>query len=302
MKKVIIPLLLFITELSLYAQLKVKITLPATRFRMGDEIPLEIYVYNTTQDSVEFTVSYNKEKNFIPEILYLKDATLLQPELISREDNILLGEERKITLLPDEKFGETLDLNEYFKFPGRGRYKVIVRFKCQFGVEGEKEFISNPVYFYLLPSLKDEREERAIKKALEAEEKKAYTPESTIRYMLEARMRGDFESFFRYQQLETVILQIDEFKKKYQKASPMKKKEIIEEYKKWEMKREDMKIESFEILEVHQFYAKNKATVICRINYKPPAIYHSYVYIYKLYKKGNKWIVYDYNVISTRRK
>ena len=62
------------------------------------------------------------------------------------------------------------------------------------------------------------------------------------------------------------------------------------------------KIDTYEILDVYHSY-KNKSSIVkCRVKYRAPAVYKTYIYKYKLLQKGIKWIIVDIDVHTYSKK
>ncbi len=297
---------IFIKELPV----KVYISFDKPYYAMDEEIPLNIEVQNKGNESILLYLEAFKLDNFDIKILNLKDASPVQ-----RDDTYIeelkssspeLFHPRSFQLYPDEIYKVEVDINKEFKFKEDGRYKIIVEFKPYPMKGGEDiKFVSNPIYLDLKPSEQMRKEQEIIEQINKREEEKVYTPEGTIQFMLDSKIRGDFVNYYRYQNLDKIIQKYDEFKNLYNDASLNMKEDIIEKFKKWDMNRKDRKIPSiagYKILDVYQSFEKDEATVKCQITYKKPAIFPTYIYQFYLKRQGKKWIVDDFDVINYVKK
>ncbi len=297
---------IFIKELPV----KVYISFDKPYYAMDEEIPLNIEVQNKGNESILLYLEAFKLDNFDIKILNLKDASPVQ-----RDDTYIeelkssspeLFHPRSFQLYPDEIYKVEVDINKEFKFKEDGRYKIIVEFKPYPMKGGEDiKFVSNPIYLDLKPSEQMRIEQEIIEQINKREEEKVYTPEGTIQFMLDSKIRGDFVNYYRYQNLDKIIQKYDEFKNLYNDASLNMKEDIIEKFKKWDMNRKDRKIPSiagYKILDVYQSFEKDEATVKCQITYKKPAIFPTYIYQFYLKRQGKKWIVDDFDVINYVKK
>lgn len=282
---------------------EVYISFDKPSYRLDEDISLKIELKNRGPDKILIYLSAYKFENFTINILNLKNASSVPLKKIDisslkrAEPEIFIP--REIHLYPDEIYKVQIDIEDYFELKEPGRYKITVEFNpYPMQKDSDIKFISNPVYLILEPSLKQQIEAEIIREIKEREERKVYTPEGMIRFMLDSKIRGDAENYFLYQNLGTIILKYARFKDRYLNASETMKKEIIEEFKKWLMSQKEMQIEEYKILEVHQSFEKQTATVKCKIRYKPPSIFRTYIYEFYLIKKGIKWILNDFEVLA----
>ncbi len=290
--------------------LKAYISLDREQYRIGDDIYLNVEMINQTSDAVKFYSSPYKLNNIKLQVLNLQDGNLLEERYNKIVENNKLRQERpelfklkEKTLYPDEVLKFKINLPEYFQFKDQGRYKIRIEFdpfpSC---TRAHKIFISNPLFLILKDSIIDEEYKDLIFKLKELEEKRRYTPEGTIKFMLDSYKSGDWESYYLYQNLDTVILQYDVFKDKFLKASKVMKKKVISDFKQWNITRKNRKIDTFKILDVYHSY-KNKSSIVkCRVKYRAPAVYKNFIYKYKLLQKGIKWIVVDIDVHTYSKK
>ncbi len=283
--------------------IKVYISFDKQSYRLDEDITLKIEVKNRGIDKILIYLSGYKLENFNINILNLKNASLVKKKNKNINSLKKINSEifaiREIQLYPDETYKIELDLEDYFELQEPGRYKITADFNpYPMNKASDIKFTSNPVYLILKPSLKRQIESEIKKEIKEREDRKVYTPEGMIKFMLDSKIRGDYESYYLYQNLDSIILKYDKFKTNYLKASETKKRDIIKEFKEWDIKRKDMQIEEYEILEVYQSFKDQTATVKCRIKYKPPAIFRTYIYEFYLVKKGIKWILNDFEVLT----
>ncbi len=321
MKRYIIALLILACITGINAQdnrllikdldLKAYISLDKENYRLGEDIYLSVEIINQSSDYVEFDTSAYKLNNSKLLVRNLQTGELLE-EKYSKiiKDNKLkasrpeLFKLNKTALYTDEILKFKLNLPEYFEFNEMGRYKVFIEFD-PFPANSKKHkiHISNPIYLILKDRLMDEEYKELVNYLKETEEKKRYTPNGAIDFMLESYKNGDWENYFRYQDLDKIILQYHQFRDKYQKASSIMKKKIIGDFKKWVMEREEKEIKEYEILNIDHSYKDKTSVVKCRITYKKPALYRSYIYEFNLYQNGIKWwTVNDISVITYSKK
>ncbi|MBU1077792.1 MAG: hypothetical protein KKH98_10900 [Spirochaetes bacterium] len=285
-------------------ELKAFLSLDREQYRIEEDIYLNVEVMNTSEDPVSFYVSPYKLNNVKLYILNLQNGLILD-EKYSRilENNDLKKEKPELfeyttkTLYPDEVYKFRINLPEYFDLPEPGRYKVKLEFDpFANSTLPHKIMISNPLFFVLKDSIKDEAFNNMILSLKKIEEEKTYTPQGTIEFMLNAYQKGNWDGYFLYQDLNAVIMQYDKFRDRYLKASTVMKQKIISEFKEWIMSRPEKEIEKYDILDVYHSLTDKSSVVKCKVTYKSPALFKTYIYKYKLIQKGVKWIVVDIDV------
>jgi hypothetical protein len=281
--------------------LKIYISILKQNYRLDEDIKLQIEVRNEGSKPVFIYPAGYKLLNFEIKILNLKNAEILEklnPDITElKNQNPYLFIPKELELYPDEIYKVELNLNEYYKIEESGRYKITVSFKPYIDNENIK-FNSNPIYLNILPTERQRMEQEIVLALKKEEEAKSYTPYSLIKFLLDSKIKGDWNNYFLYQNLDSIILKYPKFSEKYLKASDEMKKDIIEEFKKYEIERPDNKIEEYSIEEIKESFKELKATVRCKIKYKKPAVFQNYVYEFYLVKKGNKWFVQDFEVIN----
>ncbi len=316
MKKWIIALLLCACITNAYGEnnrlliqdldLKVNISLEQEIHRIGKDIYLYVEVINQSGDVVKFMISPYKLNNIKIMINNLQNGEFLEERYSKVVEDNKLHEKRpeffefyETVLYSDEIYKFKINLPEYFEFKDRGRYKITLHYDTfPEDTKPHKKFISNSLYLVLKEPILVEDYKELIMYLKKKEEERVYIPEGTIKFMLDAYRQGNWEHYFLYLDLDTVILRYDKFKDKYNKASNVMKKEIIEEFKEWAKNRKEKVIEEYKILTVDHSYEKKTCVVTCKVKYKKPALYRTYFYEYSLHQEGIKWILDDIDVIS----
>lgn len=286
--------------------LKAYISLDREEYRIGDDIYLNVEIINQSSEPVKFYTSPYKLNNIKIYILNLQQGDILEEkysEIIKRnelkKDKPELFQFQEKTLYPDEVLKFRINLPEYFKFTDNGRYKIKIEFDPFANTtSAHKIHISNPLFLILKKRQSDETLDEIIQELKKFEEKKRYTPEGTIEFMLNSYKKGEWDGYFLYQDLDKLILQYDRFRDRYIKASKVMKKKIIDEFKTWLINRKNRKIDYFEILDVFHSYKDKKSVVKCKVKYKAPALYKTFIYNYQLKQQAHKWIVKNVDVLT----
>lgn len=286
--------------------LKVNISFDRERYRIGEATELNIEISNLHDDVVLFYTSPYKLNNFKIKILDLQQGEELEEQYSKLvELNNLKQEKPELFILketrlyPDEILKVKIDLQEYFEFKKPGRYKIEVEFN-PFPYQDNDRYllISHPVYLQLDKSRIQRDYDDIVEKLRSIEEAKSYSPDGTIQFMLEAYQRKDWNDYFLYQNLRTILLQYEPFKSRFMRSSENRREKIIEEFKNWMINQKNKELENYQILEFNQSNVENKSYVKCKIKYRKPAEFNTYYYQYTLHKEGIKWIVDDVEVLS----
>ncbi len=288
-----------------YAQIPIKDVLPVkvyisisdNIYHINDNIYLNIEVINKSSEPITFIKSDNKLENFKIYLLNLKNASLVPQKILY--ENIKYLKNREFTLFPDEIYKVRINLQDIFTIKEEGRYRIKVEFDPYPSYkESHTLYLSNPLYINIKPAIKELKEKFIIEKLRKEEEMKSYTPEGAIKFMLDAARIRNWNNYFLYQNLGSIILKYDNFRDRYLKASDVMKKGVIEEFKEYIKNRKDRYIESYKILGVNIDYQNNKSVVKCRITYLPPAVRRNFIYLFYLKKEKNKWILYDLEALT----
>lgn len=286
--------------------LKAVISFDREKYRIGEETVMNVEILNLENEAVNFYTSPYKLNNIRINLLDLQKGETLEEKYsrlveISRmkEEKPELFRTEQKRLYPDEVLKFRIDLQEYFEFAEPGRYKVRVEFDPFPGMpEEHRVIISNPVYLRLEKSPARKEVDDLIHELSKIEEAKSYTPDGTVRFMLDAYGRKDWANYFLYQDLSTLILQYAPFRQRFLTASESLRAGITAEFKNWFMNQKNRDLENYTVLEFSQSNEENRASVRCRVKYKKPAEFNTFYYLYWLRREGVKWIVYDVEVIS----
>ncbi|MBN1897644.1 MAG: hypothetical protein JW827_02620 [Spirochaetes bacterium] len=285
---------------------KVYISFDKQSYRLDEDITLNIEIKNTGADRILLYLAGYKKENFKVKLINLKNASLIEEKDPGEEDlkrfNPELFSPRDIFLYPDESYKTGIDLEDFYQLSEAGRYKIMVSFNPYPMKKDYIQFESNPVYIEIKPTLKNQIETEIINEIVKREESRLYTPAGMVQFMLDSKVRGDKDNYYLYQDLDRIIMNYDPYKEKYLKASDTMKKDIIEEFKKWDINRVDRQIAEYKIMDVFESFEDNTAIVKVMINYKPPAVFQRYVYQFNLEKKGIKWILKDMDVLTHLKK
>ncbi|HOJ64756.1 MAG TPA: hypothetical protein PLE45_10085 [Spirochaetota bacterium] len=322
MKRIIFLFFIFVTSLCFtqsnqnpiyptnYEGIKISIELANPKiYRVGDEIILNINVYNPTNTEKSFLMAQDKKFSFDIEMVNMQNRAIdYKKEYIISVNRPQAIFNSLIRLGSLEGYSYQIALNDYFDINVPGQFYIKARFfpnlKLNFmGTPSNNEaIISNQLTINIRP--KDIKEEYIAEIKSIEEEKKLYaekkSPDEVVTYMLEARMNQEWEKFFLYLDLEKLIEQNSIFKDKIKKVDIEKKKEVIDSYKEYLKRNTIDEISylphSFKILKTEYTEGKGKVDVL--IEFKYIDYIEKKYYTYFLSKKGNIWYIDSYQVMN----
>jgi len=170
------------------------------------------------------------------------------------------------------------------------------------GSENDAKIVSNQLTINLRPG--DIEEDYIVElKSLEDEKRlfaEKKSPDEVVRYVLDARMKGEWEKFFLYIELEKLIQWNNIFNSRYRKADIERKKEILTEYKEYLKQNSIDEISylphGYKIMRTE--YTEGKAKVETIVEYKYIDYIEKKYYTYFLFKKGSVWYIESYEVMN----
>ncbi|MFW6368103.1 MAG: hypothetical protein ACOCZ9_00055 [Spirochaetota bacterium] len=209
---------------------------------------------------------------------------------------------REVTIGPGEEFSFTEPLDRYVRTPDPGTYIVQGRFFPDLYRDAESESIeSNRLTLSVRPSPAGvpEVRRRIAEETGEILRREQIAPDEVVEGTIEARQRGNWDRFFLYIDLEDLLQTSPERQRRYQELSEADREAELEEF------REDLESEEidedittrpteFEVTETR--YTSNEATVRTEQRFAFPRFTEVKEYTYRLEKRDDVWVIYDYSV------
>lgn len=286
--------------------LTVKIELAQPKiFLQGDEIYINVKIFNSTKDETACIIADDKKFSFDFQMV------TLQNRVIEHSNEYIISFHRvqpvfnsSVRLSPGEGYIYKARLNDYYDTNRSGQFFINCMYFPRLKMDGDNNdtIMSNQLSINIRP---EKAKEMAIQEREEVEkEKKLFvtkrSPDEVVDFMLKARMKSEWEKFFLYMDLEKLILTNNLFKDKYVRADVEKQKEFIEQYKQYLMKNTVNDISylphAFKIVKTEYTDGRGKVEVINSFKYIDYV--EDKYYTYFLYKKGDIWYVYSYEVLN----
>ena len=240
--------------------------------------PITIQAYGEPFLSYQFSI-YDSYRNLISNKIPFQhfQTNLLKPEL---------QKEREITLFPNEAFSTKINLNTWMNLTNQGRYLIQANF-----MYNKQKIFSTPLFITLKPSKKIIAHLKMEEIYKEREAKRTFTPQGTVEFILNAEKNKDWESFFKYLDLEKLVLIYKPYSQLYKKAfKSTKKASIINDFKTWlKNQPETQNLEAYKLQNIVFTDNPKQRIIYCYVRYSKKVIPNNYLYKYSLKQKGNKW-------------
>jgi hypothetical protein len=269
---------------------------------LGDSINVKLNIQNDTPDIQRFQVADNRYFNLdfdvrtttnLP-VAHAKDFTTGR-----NSDQPVLY--REIALRPGENYSIVEDLTKYVAFTDPGLYVVQAMFyPTLFRGPGSALVESNRLTLDIKPPMMGV-EERA---RVEAETgaliaRAALPPDEVVSYTISARQKSQWERFFLYLDLESLLRRNPERDRVFRRSTEVAQRLMINQFRQELMQsqiEQDIGIipTSFEVQKTT--YDASEATVEVLERFKYPDYTEVKQYTYLLKKSDRYWIIYDYEI------
>lgn len=269
----------------------------------NSSIMIKVEITNRTASPYHFELADNRIYNISFDVRTLTNEPLPQSQqlIIERSSNQRVFF-RNVTIGPAEQFSFHEDLSEYVDITRPGAYVVQVTFYPEINVPGVSPMgvVSNNLSLSIRPS----RREMALPTAEDAVEmarlqKVSLPPDEVVSYTLRARQRSQWDNFFLYLDLESLLRNDPARRRRYLQLSQEDRMEMLQDYKE-QLRNEQVDgdiiviPEEFDIIKTE--YTPEEATVQVIERFQYPGYVERKHYTYYLRKRDNVWFIYDYSV------
>ena len=269
------------------------------------ESPIQIKVILSNPDSrpISFKIAENRTFNFQFTLKTLKNESLppSRDYLINSNSNNP-AYYRMVTLEPGEELGFILDLDSFIDASDPGVYVLEGTFFKDLNRESNNGIPSNKLSLTIRPGMYATVSSDKIDiETGEILTKENLPPDEVVAYTLRARQKDQWNKFFLYMDLKSLLLQNDMIRRQFEKMTEEEQHRSLEEYqeslRKGEMP-ENRNIvaipQEFEILQTT--YNSREATVIVREEFQQIGFREIKKYTYYLHRYDNIWKIHRYEV------
>lgn len=269
----------------------------------GDNVQLKASIINNAPDEISFNLSENKIFNIKLNVKTMNNQ-LLEPSenyIINSNRNINTFY-REITLDPGEEFSFIVDLDDYIDISKPGMYVIDGMFTTDLNNPGEFLLISNRLPLSVRPGSSD----KEITGYLDYEtgeilRANPIPPDEAVRYILEARQKSVWPKFFLYLDIEELMLNDSNLRRKFERSTEEEQQLLLKNFKdqmQSERLQSDQSIviipSDFEIL--HTSYSADRATVMVREEFSQIGFTSVKSFTYYLHRQDGIWKIYNYEV------
>lgn len=269
------------------------------------DIFIKITLINSTAQTYRFKAATNKFFNLDFEVKTLSNLMLDHSETFITERNNT-GKHvyfREVSLEPGEEYGFVVELNDFAAFENAGIYTIQALFYPELlKNDGSRGIRSNKLTLSLRPPVVLKEMQAVIDAETgEALRPQSLPPDEVVTYMLHARQRSQWEKFFLYIDLESLLLQNPSRAARYKKLPQEEREEMLEKFKEEMMKEkieEDMLVipRSFEIQETTYTKERGSVIVLEYFDYRDYTEKKQYTYYVK--KNDKYWYIVGYTLRS----
>jgi hypothetical protein len=272
-------------------------------------VTLHVGIVNTTDTPFVFHVADDKIFSLQLTVTDLHNEVLSPTrEYISRRNSNQQVLYREIRLLPGEEYAFRTTLSSFVDISGPGVY--FVRAALHPFMDGPGHIDSNEITLHIRPAGQDAEaaavtgDERIEDAERELLRRQNLSPDDVVRYMIDARIAGDWRKYFLYLDVESLMLAHRLKRERYARSSEEERRRMIEKYK--ELLRSSMvnsellmRPSAYDVVQ-YRVNLNNRedaeVTVLSRFSY--PEYTEIKRFIYYLHRPDQYWQIHDYDVIN----
>ena len=274
-------------------------------YTTDSEIHIRISIRNSGSETASFRLSDQRQFNIDfdvrttenmpvnPSREYLATRTRNQPIFF-----------REVYLEPGEEYAFTERLDSYVELSSPGVFHIQATFKPMLSSSPEPQTAalqSNRLVLSLRPPL-SRLEEAMIK----AEQETVHTllrrdlsPDQTVRETIEARQQQQWERFFLYIDVESIMLRNPRLERQFRNSSAQERSAMIDRYRDLmrELKSEDDILQipqEYRVLQTE--YTPSSGSVVVEKQFRYPTYTEIREYTYFVHRVDRYWQIYDYSV------
>ncbi len=274
----------------------------------GDAVEIRVELYNNSPDNFFFQTT---DPKYFNTIMVLKDVTgreLKDKYKVTREtSSIQPVYYRNMIIQPGEVFAFNIHLNDVLDISEAGIYFIQLEFFPD--LYNNKSIKSNIIDLSVRPNLGISEVQRIIDQEtgeILKRDKKA--PDEVVKYAIEALQKSEFDKYFLYIDLESIMLKSQDRLERYNRLSDMDRKKLVDDYRQMLIKNmqadyrtaapEAIIYRPFTYKIIKTWYTDQNAEVIVTEKFKYEQLVEVKEYTYRLRKNDGIWVIYDYTVVN----
>ncbi len=307
MKKIIVVIYLIFISLAVVfpSQNGLKLTVNYFDKRIyypESTIKIKVTVSNGSAESYSFNLAEIHSFNFLIKVKNLKNISLDYSEKYILQHNLNRPVfYRQVTLMPGEEYSFISYIDDYTSIDKPGIYIIQAEFFPDFGKTDSKPvLISNVLTLSVRPSTNSPiLQEKIDQETGEILRKVSLPPDEVVTYLLTARQRSEWNKFFLYLDLESLMLNEPRLEARYRNSDESERISLLQEYKnnlQNQIVDNDILLvpSSFQVM--YTSYTPSRGKVLVREAFKNRTYTEFKEYTYFLHKLNGFWTIYNYEI------
>lgn len=239
------------------------------------------------------------------------DAVTLQNQVLEHSEEFITERNanqqvyfREVSLEPGEEYGFIENFSDYIEIPGPGIYVITANFYPElYRNMASKAVRSNKLTLSVRPDAGEVEQVRNQIDEKTGEVLKAVSraPDEVVRYMLNARQKEEWEKFFLYLDVESLLRNNPARERRYTAASEEEQRRMIEEFKQ-DLRKQvidtDIVVVPKDFQIIRTSYTPDYGQVEVRETFQNTGYVEVKKYIYYLERRDDIWEIYNYDVIN----
>lgn len=273
----------------------------------NDDIIVKMMIRNDSADTYRFRLAENRIFNVDFDVRTLQNMQLEASQKFSRErasnQQVFY---REVTLAPGEEYAFTENLSDYVDIPGPGMYVIHARFFPDLVTTGGADALSSDrLMLSVRPAAAGDR--MATTEAAIDEEtgqvlrREDLPPDDVVEYTLRARQRGQWNRFFLYLDVESLLRANPARERRYLRLSEEERRMEVEEFRE-ELRQQTVEdtinVIPDELEIVRTSYTPTEGQVVALLRFRYDDFTEIKEYTYFLRRANDYWEIYDYTVTN----
>jgi hypothetical protein len=272
---------------------------------LGDEVQIEAVIENTTPQTMRFKIADNRFFNLDFDVRTTTNLALSHArQFITERSSDQPVFFREVSLEPGEKYSIVVDLGRFASLAEPGQFVLQAVFYPELYRGPQSAVVrSNRLSLNVKPPAVTAEEKAKVEAETGALIARApLPPDEVVAATIQARQKSQWERFYLYLDLESLLRKNPEKDRIFRKSSDDAQRKMIESFKE-ELRRSTIDQEislipsSFEIQKTT--YSASEGTVLVREKFRYPDYTEVKLYTYHLKRDGRFWIIEDYEIRNT---
>ena len=274
----------------------------------GDFVEIRVELYNNSPDNFFFQTA---DPKYFNTIMVLKDITGRELQNKYRVTREIISAQpvyyRNMIIQPGEVFAFNIRLNDLLDLSDAGVYFVQLEFFPD--LHDNKSIKSNTLDLSIRPNLGISEVQRIIDHETgEILRRARKAPDEVVKYTIEALQKNEFDKYFLYLDLESIMLKSQDRRERYNRLSETDRMQYLEDFRQMLIRnmQADFRTATPEAIIYRPFtfnilrtwYSDNNAEVVVTQKFRYEQLVETKEYTYRLRRENDIWIIHDYLVVN----